>query len=214
MIENSLTSDLVNILSSMSESFGSNTSWKGGNAGGFLFSESSLFCNLLCRICGLSFKTFLSEWWCCSKVGHACCFCELSERLLFRFLVTWPSLSKTGRRLLCPKLEKLISDDRCSFDVVLGSLNPIWGTVRSSWIGWFSLGFLESLESFPESLLKSLKALLDSFESLEGLSLWSLWSLDGLWSLRELLLILFVVVRALVLLDPSYNENMTILIEV
>lgn len=208
MIGNSLTSDLVNMLSSMSESCGSNTSWKGGNAGGFLFSESSLFCNLLCRICGLSFKTFLSEWWCCSKVGHACCFCELSEKLLFCFLVTWPSVSKTGRRLLCPKLEKLISDDRGSFDVVLGSLNPIWGTVRSSWIGWFSLGFLESLESFPESLLKSLKALLDSFESLEGLSL---WSLDGLWSLRELLLILFVVVRALVLLDPSYNDNMTIL---
>ncbi len=208
MIRNSLTSDLVNVLPSMSESFGSNTSWKGGNADGFLFSESSVFCNLLGRICGLSFKTFLSEWWCCCKVGHACCFCELSEKLLFRFLVTWPSLSNTGRRLLCPKLEKLPSDGRCSFDVVLGSLNPIWGTGRSSWIGWFSLGFLESLEGFPESLLKSLKALLDSFVSLEGLSL---WSLDGLWSLRELLLMLFVVVRALLLLDPSCNENTTIL---
>lgn len=193
------------MLSSMSESFGSKTSWKGGNADVFFFSESSVFCNL-CRICCLSFRTFLSEWWCWSKLGS---FWELSEKLLFRFFVTWPSLPKAGRRLLCAKLEKLTSDDRCSFDVALGSLNPIWGTAQSSWSGWFSLGFFESLESFPDSLLKSLKALLDSLESLEGLSL---WSLDGFWSLRELLLILFVVVRALLLLDPSYNESSTILI--
>lgn len=181
------------------------TFWKEGNVDVFFFSESSVFCNF-CRICCLSFRTFLSKWWCWSKLGS---FWDLSKKQFFRFFIAWPSLSKVGRRLLCAKLEKLTSDDRCSFDVALGSLNPIWGTAQSSWSGWFSLGFLESLASFPVSLLKSLKALLDSLESLEGLSF---WSLDDLWSLRELLLILFVVVRALLLLDPSYNESSTIFI--
>lgn len=65
---------------------------------------------------------------------------------------------------------------------------------------------MESLETLPESLLESLKALLDSFESLKGLSL---CSLDGFGSLRELLFMLLVVVmvRALVLLDPSCTEE-------
>ncbi len=208
MIRNSLTSDLVNVLSSMSESFGSNTSWKGGNADGFLFSERSVFCNLLGRICGLSFKTFLSEWWCCSKVGHACCFCELSEKLLFRFLVTWPSLSNTGRRLLCPKLEKLPSDDRCSFRHGLGLLESHLGN-GPIFLNWLILfGFFRIFRGFSRVLAEISEGTFGLFESLEGLSL---WSLDGLWSLRELLLMLFVVVRALLLLDPSCKENMTIL---
>lgn len=91
--------------------------------------------------------------------------------------------------------------------MALGSLKPILGMGCSSRSGWFSLGFFkESLETLPESLLKSLKALLDSFESLGGLSL---CSLDGLWSLSELLLMLLVVVmvRALPPLDPSFRQR-------
>lgn len=203
-----LTSYLAEMLSSISESFGSTTSWKGGNVDTFLLSDSSLSLNLECRTCDLSFRALLSEWWGWIKLELDWSFCDDSEKLPFCFLVMWASSSIEGLRLFWPKLEKLTSVARCSFDMALGSLKPILGIGCSSRSGWFSLGFFkESLETLPESLLKSLKALLDSFESLEGLSL---CSLDGLWSLSELLLMLLLVVvmvRALPLLDPSCTQS-------
>lgn len=96
----------------------------------------------------------------------------------------------------------MLFSDFGSFDIGLGSLKAILGTIFSSFRGLFSLGFLDdSLEDLC-SLEGSLKALLCSFESLEGFSLCSFVNLCGFEKLLLLLLLVLIV-----LLGSCKNGN-------